>query len=38
MNTPWSPDKLGEINKKYYGNEGTAKKSLEELGNERVSE
>jgi hypothetical protein len=35
--TAFPADKLGDISKRYYGEEGSAKKPLEVLGNERVS-
>jgi hypothetical protein len=32
------PDKLGDISRRYYGEEGSARKPLEVLGAERVSD
>jgi hypothetical protein len=34
--TAFPADKLGDISKRYYGEEGSAKKPLEVLGSERV--
>jgi hypothetical protein len=36
--TAFPPDKLGDISRRYYGEEGSARKPLEVLGAERVSQ
>jgi hypothetical protein len=36
--TAFPADKLGDISRRYYGEEGSARKPLEVLGAERVSE